>query len=102
MEYTVLIRPKRGGGFKAAIPVLPKCSSTGKTEEEALANLRTVLNKFMQKAKITSIHIDENGLSQNDPWLAMAGMWRDDPTWDKYQRLIKRFRKRPKLKTRKT
>ncbi len=96
MEYPVLIQPKRGGGYKAAIPMLPKCHSTGATEAEALANLRSVLSKFLQKAKITSIQIDENGQRQNDPWLAMAGMWRDDPTWDEYQRLIKKYRKRPK------
>jgi hypothetical protein len=26
----------------------------------------------------------------------MAGMWRDDPTWDEYQRLMKEYRKRPR------
>jgi predicted RNase H-like HicB family nuclease len=98
MEYTVLIQSKRGGGFKATIPALPKCQSTGATEDEAIANLRTVLSKFLKKTKVTSIQVDENGQQQNDPWLAMAGMWRDDPTWDEYQRLIKKYRRRPRAR----
>jgi len=41
--------------------------------------------------------LQENGRRPaEDPWLAMAGMWRDDPTWDEYQRLIKKHRKRPR------
>jgi len=96
MEYPVLIQSKRGGGYKAVIPMLPKCRSTGATEEEALANLRTALNRFMQKAKITSIQIDGNGQKQNDPWLAMAGKWANDPTFDDFQKIVEKFRKRPK------
>jgi predicted RNase H-like HicB family nuclease len=98
MEYTVLIQPKRGGGFKATVPALPQCRSTGATEEEAMARLRVALDKLLQEAKITSIEVDENGQQQNDPWLAMAGKWANDPTFDEFQQIVEKYRKRPDTK----
>ncbi|NUO82692.1 type II toxin-antitoxin system HicB family antitoxin [candidate division KSB1 bacterium] len=97
MEYTVLLQPHSKGGFKATIPAFPKCRSIGATEEEALTNLRISLNRLLLKSKIVSLKVDGN-TQENDPWLAMAGMWRDDPTWDEYQRLIKKNRKRPRAR----
>ncbi len=97
MEYTVLLQPQRRGGFKATLPAFPTCRSVGATEEEALANLRSALNKLLQKSKIISLEVAGNA-REHDPWLAMAGMWRDDPTWEEYQRLIKKNRKRPRAR----
>jgi hypothetical protein len=94
MEYTVLIQPKRGG-FTAMIPTLPECRAQGKTEQEALDKVRARAQEVLTKSKFVTINLPENGRDADDPWLAMAGMWRDDPTWDEYQRLIKKYRKRP-------
>lgn len=95
MEYTVLLQPQHKGGFKAMIPALPKCRSIGATEEEALTNLRASLHKLLEKSKLISLKVEDNS-RENDPWLPMAGMWRDDPTWDEYQRFIKKHRQRPR------
>lgn len=95
MEYTILIQPKRGG-FTATIPNLPECRAQGKTEQEAIDKVRDKAQQLLTKAKFTTITLPENGHNEDDPWLAMAGMWRDDPTWDEYQRLIKKYRKRPR------
>jgi predicted RNase H-like HicB family nuclease len=93
MEYTVLIQPKRGG-FMATIPTLPECRAHGKTEKEALDKIRTRAQELLKRTKLVTINLSPNGQSEDDPWLAMAGMWRDDPTWDEYQRLIKKYRNR--------
>jgi predicted RNase H-like HicB family nuclease len=95
MEYTVLIQSKRGG-FTATIPILPECRAQGKTEKEALAKVRACAQEVLTKSKFVKLNLPENGHNEDDPWLAMAGMWRDDPTWDEYQRLIKKHRKRPR------
>lgn len=96
MEYTVLIQPQRNGSFEAIIPALPSCRSRGTTEEEALSKLRLSLRELLQRSKITSIELQERKPNAHDPWQEMAGMWREDPTWDEYQRLIKKNRKRPR------
>jgi len=31
------------------------------------------------------------GHNEDDTWLAMADMWCNDPVWDEYQRLIKKY-----------
>jgi len=95
MEYTVLIQPKRGG-YTAMIPALPECRADGKTEQDAINKVRDKVQQLLINSKLTTITITENGHQEDDPWLAMAGMWRDDPTWDEYQRLIKKYRKRPR------
>lgn len=96
MEYTVLIQSKRGG-FMAMIPTLPDCRAQGKTEQQALDKIRNKAQKLLANTKLITITLNENGhRKEDDPWLAMAGMWRDDPTWDEYQRLIRKYRKRPR------
>jgi len=96
MEYTVMIQPHRGG-FSALIPTLPECRAQGKTEQEAINKVREKVQKLTAKTKFATITVSENGHThEEDPWLAMAGKWADDPTWDEYQRLIKKYRKRPR------
>jgi len=96
MEYTVLIQPKRSG-FTAMIPALPDCRANGKTEQEAIDKVRGKIQQLLAKNKIVMLNVPENGHNhEEDPWMAMAGMWRDDPTWDEYQSLIKKYRKRPR------
>jgi predicted RNase H-like HicB family nuclease len=95
MEYTVLIQPQRRG-FTAMIPTLPECHARGKTEQEAVNKVRERAQQLLAKSRLMTITLPENGQNkEDDPWLAMADMWRDDPTWDEYQRLIKKYRKRP-------
>jgi hypothetical protein len=95
MEYTILIQPKRGG-YAATIVNLPGCHAQGKTEQEALDKVCARAQEVLTKSKFVTINLPENGHNADEPWLAMAGMWRDDPTWDEYQRLIKKYRKRPR------
>lgn len=97
MQYTVLIQPQHNGNFEAVIPAFPMFRSTGTSEEEALSRLRSSMSDLLQKSRITSIEIGQQEKSP-DPWLEMAGMWREDPTWDEYQGLIKKHRKRPKAR----
>ena len=38
-------------GYIAVVPELPKCSAFGETEEEALEELKTAINLWMETAK---------------------------------------------------
>ncbi len=99
MEYTVLIQPKRGG-FSATIPGLPECRAHGKSEKEVLDKISARAQKLLTNAKLVTINLPENGHKKNDPWLAMAGKWANDPTFDDFQKIVEKFRKRPKPKKR--
>ena len=97
MEYTVLIQPKRRG-FTATIPALPDCRANGKTEQEAIDKVRGKIQQLLAKNKIITLNVPENGRDhEEDPWLAMAGKWANDPTFDEFQKIVEQFRKRPKL-----
>lgn len=100
MEYTVLIQPKRGG-FTATIPNLPECRAQGKTEQEALDKVRTRAQEVLTKSKFVTINLPENGHNEDDPWLAMAGKWANDPTFDEFQKIVEKFRQRPKPRNKK-
>jgi len=95
VEYQVLIQPKRGG-FTATIPTLPECRATGKTEEEAINKVRGKVQQLLANAKFATITLPENGHNEEDPWLAMIGKWANDPTFDDFQKIVEKFRKRPK------
>ena len=46
MKYKVLIRESEEG-FSVSCPGLPGCWSQGKTEEEALANIREAIREYL-------------------------------------------------------
>ena len=43
MDFTVLVRPAREGGYWTEVPALPGCYSQGETIEEALANTKEAI-----------------------------------------------------------
>ncbi|MDZ7619115.1 MAG: type II toxin-antitoxin system HicB family antitoxin [Patescibacteria group bacterium] len=50
MRYTVLIE-ESDEGFAASVPGLPGCHSQGKTEAEALANIRDAIREYLDVVK---------------------------------------------------
>ena len=47
MKYKVVLRESEEG-FSVSCPGLPGCWSQGKTEEEALANIRDAIREYLQ------------------------------------------------------
>ena len=47
MKYKVVLRESEEG-FSVSCPGLPGCWSQGKTEEEALANIRDAIREFLE------------------------------------------------------
>jgi predicted RNase H-like HicB family nuclease len=94
MQYTILIQPRRNGGFTASVPTLPGCRSQGATEEEALDKIRTAINNQLKDTKIVRIEVEGNGILSPNPWNKIIGMFKDDPIFDEVDRRIKRERER--------
>ncbi len=46
MKYTVLIQ-ESDEGFAASVPGLPGCHTQGKTEAEALANIKDAIREYL-------------------------------------------------------
>ncbi len=43
------------------------------------------------RSPVTSINTSESGL-EDDPWIKMAGIWKDDPDWELFQAEIQGYR----------
>ena len=41
-SYSVTLEPQEGGGFTALVPALPEVVTEGETEQDALANAKTI------------------------------------------------------------
>lgn len=48
MKFPVVIQPGEDGYFVAECPILPGCMSQGRTEKEALANIREAIELWLE------------------------------------------------------
>lgn len=48
MKFPVVIRPGEDGYFVVECPVLPGCLSQGRTEKEALENIREAIQLWLE------------------------------------------------------
>jgi len=82
MRYPVLLRKRTEGAYVALAPVAPDCLAEGRTRDEALVRLRTLLEDRLVDTELTTIDIpgpDSSDGDDENAWLATAGVFADDP-----------------------
>ncbi|MBD2771453.1 type II toxin-antitoxin system HicB family antitoxin [Iningainema tapete] len=79
-SYSVLVEHEHDGRFSAVVVGLSDCKSLGNTEKEALENLQQLLQKRLQNSKIVTLEI--NSPQNDNPWMKIAGMYKDNPLFD--------------------
>lgn len=93
MELAVLIEPIPGKGYRARGGEPLPLTAEGSTKEEAIRKLRELIASRMENgAELVSVAIP---VSEN-PWVSFAGMFRDDPLFDKWQATIAKNREESK------
>ena len=89
MEYQVLLFQNHEEEYMATVPGLSGCTSHGKTEEEAIANIRKTIAELFKKAKFVTIDVPEPEIPlKRNPWLETFGIFKDDPNFDEMMRKI--------------
>ena len=79
MQIPVLIEPITRNGYRARGMEPFAVSAKGATREEALANLRAKIESRLKKgAELVGLEVG----APPDPWMAFAGMFKDDPWID--------------------
>jgi predicted RNase H-like HicB family nuclease len=78
--YDVLIEQDSDDKIIATVLSMPECKASGVTEEEALNNLRSRLKTRLANAKIVSMKIEYS--EENNPWLKLAGKYKDDSQFE--------------------
>jgi predicted RNase H-like HicB family nuclease len=90
MQLPVLLEPIAGNGFRARGSEPFGLSAEGATRAEALAKLKEQVQAMVSAgAEIVSLEMD----SQPHPWMEFAGMFKDDPLFDAWQKSIAEYRR---------
>jgi predicted RNase H-like HicB family nuclease len=93
MEIAVLIEPVAGNGYRARGVESFGLSAEGATREEVLAKLRQQLQERLQDgAQMLSLDVPKP--HAGNPWTEFAGMFKDDPYFDEWQRAIAENRRK--------
>jgi hypothetical protein len=92
MEIPVLIEPVAGNGYRASGGSPFTFAAEGATREEALRNLSELIKAKLgsgSRVALLEVPVEEN------PWVAMAGMWdKDDPLVQEWKQIMAENRQR--------
>jgi len=92
MKIPVLIEPIAEDGFRATGGSPFEVTAQGATPKEALARLREAINHRMVGGSVlVPMEIDT---TEENPWTAIAGMFRDEPLFDEWQEAIAQYRQK--------
>ena len=94
LNYDVLIENQEDGTVKATLLSLPECQGFGNTKEEAINNLIEVFQT--RKPEIVTLEIENSEikpLQKENPWIKIAGKYKDDPQFDQMLEYIEEYRR---------
>ncbi len=90
MQIPVLVERVKSNGYRARSSEPFAVSVRGATREEALAKLRDkILGRLGGDAEVVGLEFPEP-----HPWKKYAGMFRDDPLFDDWQKAIAEYRRK--------
>jgi hypothetical protein len=90
MQIPILIERVDGNGYRSRGGEQFELSAHGATREEVLAALQEQLRKRLESgAEVVSLEVT----SEPHPLAGFAGMFKDDPLFESWQRSIKKYRR---------
>src|SRR5438093_272596 len=96
MDIPVLVQPVPGKGFVATAPGFG-WSAEGATPWHAVRNLRAeALKCIAAGCMVGTIDVPlmtDSPPPAENPWLRIAGMWKDDPTIDEFRQDVEEYRR---------
>jgi hypothetical protein len=89
--FDVLLQPETEGKVSATVLGLPEYRVVGSDRTSALAALQQLLAKNLSQAEIVSLDVAVP--QPENPWLKMAGRFKDDPHFDEMLADIEDYRR---------
>ncbi|MBY0525080.1 MAG: hypothetical protein K2R98_16870 [Gemmataceae bacterium] len=90
MQIPVVVEQVAGNGYRARAGEPFAVTVEGATHAEALEKLReSIEGRIAAGIQVVSLEIP----TTDDPWLAMRGIFKDDPLFDEWQRAIAEYRR---------
>ncbi|KYC36082.1 hypothetical protein WA1_40805 [Scytonema hofmannii PCC 7110] len=88
----VIVKQEADGRTVAIVPGLPELQVKASDRTTALAQLQQRLETHLAGAEIVSLSIKLPSAEQKKPWLAMAGVFKDDPQFEQMLEAIQNYR----------
>jgi|ERR1051325_8512186 predicted RNase H-like HicB family nuclease len=89
MQITVLVERMNGNGFRASGGPPFEISTEGATRDEALKKFEEALQtRIKNGAEIVTLQVGEEA----HPLMKFAGMYKDNPLFDEWQKAIEEYR----------
>jgi hypothetical protein len=77
-----------------ARPVLwPDSAAQGATEKEALERVGALIRELSSRTQLVRVEVEVPEQQANTPWLAKAGVFANDPTWDDFLKEMADYRR---------
>ncbi len=92
MQIPILIEPVAGNGYRSRGGEPYALSAEGATRDEVLAKLRAQLEARM-RGGAEAVSLEVAGPAAGNPWVEFAGMFKDDPLFDDWQKAIAEYRR---------
>ena len=78
----------------ASVVGMPNLTVEGKTEEEAISNVKSALEAQLAKGKFVTIEVNpQEQQNENIPQMRYAGIFANDPTFDDFMEKLAVIRK---------
>ncbi|MGG6269868.1 type II toxin-antitoxin system HicB family antitoxin [Leptolyngbya sp. AN03gr2] len=85
MQYQVFIQHPTEQRFVASIVNVPGVKAEGQTKEQAIANVKAMLESQLATGEFVTIEVEAQQPRQDDdPWIKHQGIFADDPTFDDF------------------
>ena len=91
MEVSVILEKVDGNGYRATTLVPAMLIAEAPTRDEAVDKIQSLIMEKFSHAELIRVKIPE--IADANPWLAIAGTWRDHPDLDEVLENITAYRR---------
>ena len=91
MQYKIFLQTKSPQNFVASVVGMSNLVAQGRTEEEALSNIKTILETTLSQGKLLDIEVQE---PEKLPQMKFAGIFAEDKTFGDFMEKLKLIRQK--------
>ncbi len=93
MNFDVILQKQPDKGYIARPVLWPDSFAHGTTEQEALKRVRALIQDLSGRTRLVRVNVDMPENEADNPWLAKAGSFAEDPTWDDFIQSMADYRR---------
>lgn len=93
MTFDVILLKQADDDYIARPVLWPDSAAQGTTEKEALERVRVLIRELSSRTQVVQVEVEVPEHEANNPWLAKAGMFANDPTWDDFLKEMADYRR---------